>query len=203
MLCHNDESKNLKALVDSGVKDNLIDSELAASLHIPVETLSPTLIARALNGTFLAEIRQQTISVTLVVSGNHSKLIQFCVLPSSDPRLVLGHSWLSMHNPHINWSILGWSEFCLSSCLHSALPPVSSQPPMPVQPPDLSLVPAVYHDLAGVFDKDRAVSLPLHCLYDCAIGLLPGAPLPSGHLYNLSCPEREAMQAYVTQVIRH
>lgn len=47
---------------------------------------------------------------------------------------------------------------------------------------DLSKVPAIYHDLASVFSKQRTLSLPLHWPYDCAIDLLPGAPLPSSHL---------------------
>uniref|UniRef100_A0AAY5JZ72 Uncharacterized protein n=1 Tax=Esox lucius TaxID=8010 RepID=A0AAY5JZ72_ESOLU len=33
--------------------------------------------------------------------------------------------------------------------------------------------------------------------YDCAIELFPGAPLPASRLYNLSRPEREAMEKYI------
>lgn len=47
-------------------------------------------------------------------------------------------------------------------------------------PPNLSLVPRVYHDLAKVFCKDLNVSLPPHCPYDCAIDRLPVAPFPFG-----------------------
>lgn len=32
-----------------------------------------------------------------------------------------------------------------------------------------------------------------------AIDLLPGAPLPSSHLYNLSRPEREVMEKYISE----
>lgn len=64
---------------------------------------------------------------------------------------------------------------------------------------DLANVPSVYHDLAEVFQKDRAQSLPLHRPYDCAIDLLPGAPLPTSRLYILSLPEREAMEKYISE----
>lgn len=64
---------------------------------------------------------------------------------------------------------------------------------------DLANVPSVYHDLAEVFQKDRAQSLPLHRPYDCAIDLLPGAPLPTSRLYSLSLPEQEAMEKYISE----
>ncbi|XP_038149603.1 uncharacterized protein LOC119788967 isoform X3 [Cyprinodon tularosa] len=37
--------------------------------------------------------------------------------------VVLGHPWLSLHNPHLNWRegrVESWSLHCLSSCLRSA-----------------------------------------------------------------------------------
>ena len=68
---------------------------------------------------------------------------------------------------------------------------------MPQEPPDLYLVPPIYHDLGEVFSKCCALALPPHRPYDCAIDLLPGAPLPSSRLYNSSRPEREAMEKYI------
>ncbi|KAI3371920.1 hypothetical protein L3Q82_006793 [Scortum barcoo] len=62
---------------------------------------------------------------------------------------------------------------------------------------DLSGVPPAYHDLQEVFNKDKALSLPPHRPYDCAIELLPDAPLPSSRLYNLTRPEQEAMEGYI------
>lgn len=34
--------------------------------------------------------------------------------------------------------------------------------------------------------------------YDCVIDLLPGATLPASRLYNVSHPEKEAMEKYIT-----
>lgn len=78
--------------------------------------------------------------------------------------------------------------------------PTSSWVASPSEPPassDLANIPSVYHDLAEVFRKDLAQSLPLHHPYDCAIDLLPDAPLPTSRLYSLSLPEREAMEKYI------
>ncbi|KAI3370657.1 hypothetical protein L3Q82_007223 [Scortum barcoo] len=68
-----------------------------------------------------------------------------------------------------------------------------------IEPVDLSGVPPTYHDLQEVFNKDKALSLPPHRPYDCncAIELLPDAPLPSSRLYNLTRPEQEAMEGYI------
>ena len=68
----------------------------------------------------------------------------------------------------------------------SAPPPLRPVGPNPRPRHPISLgFPSVYHDLASVFSKESALSLPFHRPYDCAINLLPGAPLPVGRLYNL------------------
>lgn len=71
---------------------------------------------------------------------------------------------------------------------------------LPSAPPDLSGVPKQYHYLREVFSKEKAHSLPPHWPYDCAIELLTGASLPPSRLYyNLSRPEREAMEWYIAE----
>lgn len=74
---------------------------------------------------------------------------------------------------------------------------MSHPSPSSVVPPDLSSVPVEYHNLGEVFSKERALSLPSHQPYNCAINLVPGSTLPSSHLYNLSRPKREAMEEYI------
>lgn len=46
------------------------------------------------------------------------------------------------------------------------------------------------------FSKELALSLPPHRPYDCSTDLLPGAPLLSGRLFNLSRKEHEAKEKY-------
>lgn len=65
------------------------------------------------------------------------------------------------------------------------------------EPPDVSTVAPEYHNLAPVFSKHNALSLPPHRPYDCLIDLLPGAPLPSSRSYNLFRPEHKAMERYI------
>lgn len=66
------------------------------------------------------------------------------------------------------------------TCLKSTTPPKSAnKPSLPSETPDLSSVPPIYHDLAEVFQKYTALSLPPDWPYDCAIDLFPGAQLPT------------------------
>ncbi|KAI2649094.1 Transposon Tf2-9 polyprotein [Labeo rohita] len=155
------------ALVDSGADDSFLDAKFASQAGILTVPLDSPISVNALDGKFLAQITHRTVPLLLVLSGNHQKVV--------------------------NWSLP-----CHSSCLQSALPPVEDILPVSIpEPPDLSIIPSEYHDLGAVFSKDQTLTLPPHRPYDCSIDLLPGAPLPTSRLYNLSRPEREAMEKYI------
>lgn len=114
----------------------------------------------------------------------------------------LGHTWLTLHNPHRDWSphrIIGWNPFCHSACLRSALPPTTNTDAPPVEAPDLSMVHTEYHNLGEVLSKQKALSLPPHRPYDCSINLFPYTLLSTSCLYNLSRLEREAMERYIKE----
>lgn len=201
ILRYAQNSLPLQVFVDCGADDNFIDSELCNQANLPTETLSVPKDVFALNGQLLAHVTHRTAPISLQLSGNHQEIISFFVIPSPTCPLVLGLPWLRLHNPHIDWSnstITNWSIFCHSHCLHSAIPFSTPSLPSPSETIDLSNVPSAYHDLQEVFSKDRALSLPPHRPYDCSIELLPGSPLPSRKLYNLSKPERESMEQYIT-----
>ena len=173
--------------VESGANDNFIDTSLFKQ-SLSWNPWHPQTV-NARDGRGLALITHHNVPITLIISGNHRECIQLFINPSPCSPVVLGLPWLWPHNPHIDWTtatISSWIPFCHTDCFHSATP-TDKITALPVsKPPNLSLVPPVYHDLAQVFSKERALSLPPHCLYDCGIDLLPGAPLPSSHLYNLS-----------------
>lgn len=200
-LCHKQCSLPLQALIDSGAEESFLDESVALQCGISLEKLKHPLTASALNGSFLAQVTHCTMPVSLLLSGNHREEVKLYIIKSPDTPLVLGLPWLKTHNPHIDWHagrISSWSSFCHSTCLLSALPPAKLEVTQPCpEVPDLSSIPPEYHDMSEVFSKDLALSLPPHRPYDCAIDLLPGAPLPSSKLYNLSRPEREAMEKYI------
>lgn len=194
----------LQVLVDSGADENFIDSDVVFQSNLPSEPLPEPKDIFSLDGRLLARVTHRTAPVSLLLSGNHHETISLYLIPSPLAPLVLGLPWLKLHNPHIDWttlSIINWRLFCHSHCLHSAIPTTVTSKPVPPKPVDLTSVPSEYHDLQEVFSKDRALSLPPHRPYDCGIDLLPGAPLPSSRLYNISRPEREAMETYITDSV--
>lgn len=93
----------------------------------------------------------------------------------------------------------GGTADLLYRCAASTAPDLLHQPVSVFQNPpenvNLSSAPSEYHDLNQVFSKNRALSLPLHRPYDCAI-LHPGAPLERKCLISQS-PEKEAMENYI------
>ncbi len=192
-------SQECKALVDSGAEGNFLDFSFAKHLHIPIITLDHRIVVKALNGQSLPPVTHSTTPVTLITSGNHTERIIFFLTDSPLAPVVLGHLWLTKHNPRIDWgqsSVSAWSESCYASCLVSTCSPVSCSP-LQDEAVNLSNMPAEYHDLKEVFSKSRAASLPPHRPYDCAIDLVPGTSPPKGRLYSLSVPERGAMEKYI------
>ncbi len=188
------------ALLDSGAEGNLLDISLAQLLHIPLIPLRHKISVSALNGQSLPPISLSTVPITLVTSGNHSETITFLVTHSPLAPVVLGHPWLTQHNPRVDWgrnTVSEWSRACYASCLVSAGFSVSGSV-LQDEMGSLSNVPEEYLDLKEVFSKSRAASLPPHRPYDCAIDLVPGMSPPKGRLYSLSVPEREAMEKYIS-----
>lgn len=62
---------SLSALVDSGAKQNFIDSSLASKLNIGVKLLPDPLRVSALSG--LPDITHITEPLSLTLSGNHTE----------------------------------------------------------------------------------------------------------------------------------
>jgi len=124
-LCVGRFSLSLLALIDSGAQANLLDTQLAQQLGFTIEPLENSIPALALNGEAFTTITHKTSPVALTVSGNHHEKLSFHLLTSPETPVVLGHPWLKVDNPHIDWStskILGWSSLCHSVCLKSAQP---------------------------------------------------------------------------------
>ncbi|TWW80241.1 Retrovirus-related Pol polyprotein from transposon 17.6 [Takifugu flavidus] len=160
------------------VEKQQLYSQLLPDVCLPLETLPEPKTILGLDGEVLAWITHRTQAITLVISGNHREQIYFFLIRSSSSPGVLGSPWLALHNPQFDWPTgrqISWSVNCHTNCLRSAVTS-SSGTSVPAQEiPDLSQVPREYHDLGEVFCKQRALSLPPHRPYDCAIYLLPGA----------------------------
>jgi len=211
VICHG-ISNSQKVLIDSGADESLMDSGLAHELRLKTELLSSPLKASALDGKLLFHVTHKTESVTIMID-DHCELMSFHLFNSAQHPLILGFPWLTKHNPYVDWrsgKIKGWGQECSQDCFKClgdmAVGGVSGERSTDrvtnTQTPDLTSVPPCYNDLAKVFCKVRATSLPPHRPYDCAINLLPGAPIPKGRLYSISGPEKEAMKEYIDTSLR-
>uniref|UniRef100_A0A673AT68 Gypsy retrotransposon integrase-like protein 1 n=1 Tax=Sphaeramia orbicularis TaxID=375764 RepID=A0A673AT68_9TELE len=213
-VCSNSVSLQLPVLIDSGSDTNLMDEELAKQLHLSLLPVLKPLEARALDNHIICRVTQRTQPVTVRFKDGHSEEISFHIYHSDSHPLILGHPWLSFHNPCINWQtgeVQAWGERCgscregvrdpdpLSKPVQVTVAPVISPEELETVFPALSKVPECYHDLKEVFNKSRATALPPHRPYDCAIDLRPGTCPPKGRLYSLSGPETAAMKKYIDE----
>lgn len=100
-LCVKTTIHPLSVLIDSGAEQNFIDTSLATKLNISLETLPSPLSVPALSGQRLPDISH--VSEPLSLSGNHTERICFFTFKAPLMPLVLGHPWLVLHNPRIDW----------------------------------------------------------------------------------------------------
>lgn len=118
--------------------------------------------------------------------------------------MILGFPWLSIHDPIISWhhgELTNWSNFCENHCF--------SQVPQPcfttsIENPETNKtvnIPNYYNDLEEVFSKIKAMQLPPHRPWDCAIDLLPNAMPPKSKVYPLSRKETQAMEEYIEEAL--
>lgn len=204
-LCFESAITETHALIDSGADQSLIDLDLVKSLSLPTEPLESPIKAAGLGGHHLSVITHRSRPISqLISSGNHHEYIQFFITHSPQNPVVLGCSWLKVHNPQFDWvhqRVVPWSAFCLANCLQSAIPATFPPNTTLSEHIDLTSVPPCYHDFKAVFSKCKANSLPPHRPYDYAIELIQGATLPKGRLFNLSGLEKVAMESYIHEAL--
>lgn len=61
----------LRALIDSGVEDNLLDVVVAKQPNLDLKSLEEPIYVRVLNGKLLDRVTHQTGPLQLLLSGNH------------------------------------------------------------------------------------------------------------------------------------
>lgn len=142
----------------------------------------------AIDVKLLELVTHKTEPLKLVLSHNHHEYLKLFVISSPLTPLILGIPWLKTHNPHMDWA--------MATIRH--LVPARSCGPAQSPDSDLTHVTPEYHELRRGFSKTSACTLTPHKPHDRSIDLLPGSPLPTKRLYNLSKPDREAMEKYIT-----
>ncbi|XP_073446703.1 LOW QUALITY PROTEIN: uncharacterized protein [Dendrobates tinctorius] len=188
----------VKAYVDCGAAGNLMDFLFAKSLGVPLLKLKVPIQTITINGTSIDQggVEFITDEISMSVGTLHNEQMSFFVIHNLSDPVVLGMPWLHQHNPVIDWrigDIVRWSPRCQNHCMSLSVNQVKIKNPS---------IPYAFGDYEDVFSIVESEKLPPHREYDCPIDLVPGARLPKGRIFNLSGPERVAMNDYIADSLR-
>uniref|UniRef100_A0A8C5P957 Gypsy retrotransposon integrase-like protein 1 n=1 Tax=Leptobrachium leishanense TaxID=445787 RepID=A0A8C5P957_9ANUR len=206
VLQWNNHCITVKAMIDSGASSCFIDVDFAAKSSIPVQNKRLPISIHLIDGSSLktGPVFQETIPLQVHIGSKHVESLSFDVLPSNMFPLVLGIPWLRLHDPVIRWSsatIIFPSKHCTTTCLlpkSQIVAPLCSILDIHMKRAKIT-IPTVYHAFQDVFDEKGVETLPPHRSYDCPIDLIPGAPIPYGHIYPLSEPELKILKEYLRE----
>lgn len=198
-------SLELTAMIDSGAALNLISKNIIEKYNLPTQPCTPPIKIKGIDDALIGEgISQQTQTLTLNVGLFHQESITLYVVNSSRHEVILGHPWLSIHDPNISWhhgELIQWSMFCINHCFNLRLQPcltTSIESPETIKAVN---IPFCYNDLYEIFSKTKATHLPHHRPWDCAIDLLPNAMPPKSKVYPPSRTENQAMEEYIDEAL--
>ncbi|KAK3511448.1 hypothetical protein QTP70_008893 [Hemibagrus guttatus] len=148
---------------------------LVEELQLPTVPCTPPLWVTAVDNEPFGEgyLYLKTKPLTLTTGLFHSERITLFIICSPAHPVILGLSWLQLHDPVIE---------------------------SPGTDTVITLL-LVYSDLGEVFGKESATHLPPHRPWDCAIALLPNAMPPKSRIFPLSLPETKAVEDYIKEVL--
>lgn len=171
--------------------------ELATKTTVKQWTHCSTVVGYSLR-RLICYITYQISPVTLNFEDGHTEQLCFFLYHSVHHLLILEYPWLKFHNPQTDWSM---GKRCFSAQQAASFQVSNLDMVSESDHPDLTGVPQGYWHLKEVFGKSRVKSPPLWD-YDCAIYLLPGAPIPKGRLCPLSAPEQQTMEDYINSSLQ-
>ena len=128
-------------LIDSGADNNFIDPSLVATWQLPTVALACPVSLRLADGqpSSGGSIVTETLPLQLHL-GPHVETLSFFVTPVAHG-IILGHSWLYLHNPSIDWisfTVHFHADHCLTHCLASPTTLTGFPEPDPASVPPVS-----------------------------------------------------------------
>lgn len=194
------------AFVDSGGNDiGFIDTNFAQKHNLDFIPLTTPRVLRVVDGRKSSSgMVTHTVTVTLTIE-NHHEIVKLFVTKLGQYPLILGYSWLSRHNPSINWqtnSVIFDSPFCQKSCQKSKLDLLSAETSHRELLSEenknlLSKLPPWLHHQLPAFSKVESRILPPHRPTDHKIVLKKGAKPPFGRLYSMSREELAVLREWL------
>lgn len=115
----NNNSLSLRGLLDSGATDLFIDRKFVKGNQLPTQKLPRKIPVKNIDGT---DNQAGSISetVTLLMRHKHHKeKATFYITDLGNKTVILGHTWLTRHNPEIDWRTGEITfTYCPFSCGH-------------------------------------------------------------------------------------
>ncbi|KAG8713777.1 hypothetical protein FRC09_018344 [Ceratobasidium sp. 395] len=193
------------AMLDSGATSTFINRRLVDEFKIPTKKLKTPRKLRVIDGRDIASGQvTEYCALNLEIFG-HNEVLSAYVVDVGKHDLVLGMSWLSVHNPTINFkdkSASFNSEFCAKNCLHTVHTIFSGHTP-DIELASTTELPTNYQEFAKVFAEEETSPLPPHRPYDIQIDLKPDARPRHGPIYSVGVKEDEEMRSTIQRQLEH
>ncbi|KAL0150076.1 hypothetical protein M9458_054735, partial [Cirrhinus mrigala] len=191
---------------------NFISGALCRQLKLRTTITSNKYQIHSITGELLSQrqVQRKCEDITLQLGLFHTENIQLLVLEGTTVDIILGRPWLVKHDPILSWGtgeILRWGKGCFPNCFPDLPRPIQKPIPVCVTSVESPVanqsvkIPSIHSEFSDVFCPKRASQLPPHRPWDCAIDLVPDAPLPKGKIYPLSLPESKAMEEYIKEAL--
>jgi len=197
----------VKALLDSRVTGLFMDMTFAKEKGFKIEKLKKPLLVRNVDGTANAggAIMHQ-VKCNMFFKG-HMERARMDVCNLGKTELILGMSWLAVHNPEIDWEK---GEVKMTCC-----PPICRRRKQEVKEKKVrktekneneevlkKLVSRRFWKWKKVFGKKELERMLVQKIWDHAIELKKGFTPRKGKVYLLSREEREKVQTFVEDQLR-
>lgn len=116
ITCGNNETYDIKALLDSGATATYISHSFVDDHSLPTRKLSRFMHARNSDGTLHSRSITHETKITTRIQG-HKSTEWYYVADLGDKDMIIGMTWLQSHNPAIDWRT-GKIEFlrCPGQC---------------------------------------------------------------------------------------
>ncbi|KAF8667173.1 hypothetical protein AX14_006392 [Amanita brunnescens Koide BX004] len=217
-----------KKAFDSGCTRLCIDETFVDKHQIERRELPRPILVYNADGTPNANGMVTCMAQLRFTIGSHSELINFAVSTLDKNDIFLGHDWLQLHNPEIDWNqkTLVFTQ-CPSACgaqnnYKEKLEEGEQLFMMGFDPTEVNIrskattstliaeknqikqsideiIPKRYLPYQQVFKNKTLNEMPPRQIWDHAIELVPGSKPTDCKLYPLNCQEQEQLDAFLKE----
>jgi hypothetical protein len=208
----------MKALLDSRANAIYIDKAYAQKMKLPLILLADPIPVYNIDGTQNAAGSITHCAKIIIQFQEHRERVTAEVTDLGKNQMILGYTWLSHHNPEIDWTtgIIQMTRCPWTCQTLKGKPPFARQieseeqdslahifalkqdepvPKTDLKPADL--VPTTYHQYLKVFSKKESERMPIRKPWDHAIDLKETFKPKKGRLIPLSPEEQKEVSDFI------